>query len=84
VDDSGRRVLVGLTFEETREFESLDHSSLTRERTELVPGDQDAATTAHEQRWTALYSRHHSAWRIWMDQSRDENVRRAGASNVTG
>ncbi|MBR0898164.1 hypothetical protein JQ616_24665 [Bradyrhizobium tropiciagri] len=60
VDVSGRRVLVGLTLEETSEFEGLD-SALPdgeEERQGLVP-------SAGEGRWLELYVKHDKAWIKW-------------------
>jgi hypothetical protein len=56
VDKGRRRVLIGLTTEETFEFETLD------ERGNHV----GAPTTAREKRWLELYIKHDVAWRVWM------------------
>ena len=55
VDAEGRRVLVGLTFEETFEFEALDG-----------PAAGDVDTRLDEVRWRALYGKHVEAWKDWM------------------
>jgi len=55
VDGNGRRVLVGLTFEETFEFEALDG---------LPASDID--THLDEARWRELYRKHDEAWKNWM------------------
>jgi hypothetical protein len=55
VDSSGHRVLVGLTIEETVEFESLDRR----------PSDDSNALGTPE-RWRELYTKHDEAWRAWM------------------
>jgi len=64
VDAVGRRVLIGLTIEETREFEGLD-----RAQAELSARFVEEAAVAPsgpgEQRWLALYEKHESAWRSW-------------------
>lgn len=58
VDAVGRRVLIGLTLEETFEFERLD-------------SEPDGARPAPgEQRWLELYAKHEDAWKVWMAQSR--------------
>ena len=62
VDAQGRRVLVGLTAAETKEFKMLDS---------LSPSDGDnigwtfggEPTTRREKRWLELYTRHNEAWR---------------------
>src|SRR3954463_7745443 len=62
LDGNGRRVLVGLTPAETREFETLDS---------LSPSDYGGGgiawtfggqpTTGLEKRWLQLYAKHHEA-----------------------
>src|SRR5882757_10846772 len=64
IDNNGRRVLVGLTSAETREFETLDA---------LAPSDSSGdhmawtfggePTTGREKRWLQLYTRHDEAWK---------------------
>ncbi|MGF6431992.1 MULTISPECIES: hypothetical protein [Bradyrhizobium] len=63
VDVSGKRVLVGLTLEETSEFEDLDSS---------LPGLADGGDkgtglvpSAGEGRWLELYDKHDKAWIKW-------------------
>ena len=64
IDENGRRVLVGLTSAETREFETLDS---------LSPSDGDGVawtfdgvpTTGREKRWLQLYTKHDEAWKTW-------------------
>ena len=66
VDAVGRRVLIGLTHEETFEFERLDS---------LAPNDEHGRQlrpTTGEQRWLELYSKHEDAWKAWIAQSRAE------------
>ena len=71
IDDEGRRVLIGLTLEETREFELLD-----------VVADPKIGITplSHEKRWLELYLLHEEAWKIWMAKASDANR----SSVVTG
>ncbi|WP_076862322.1 hypothetical protein [Bradyrhizobium mercantei] len=65
-DVSGRRVLVGLTLEETSEFEGLDSSLADRDDqgADLVP-------SAGEGRWLELYDKHDKAWIKWKADLRD-------------
>jgi hypothetical protein len=69
VDQGGRRVLVGLTMEETSEFENIENPSALNSR------DADAASAAtdvamsREKRWLALYLKHDEAWKMWMSES---------------
>jgi hypothetical protein len=58
VDGKGRRVLVGLTFEETFEFEALDGLPVS-----------DVDTRHDEVRWRELYGKHDEAWKNWMTKA---------------
>ena len=70
IDQKGRRVLIGLSAEETREFETLDA---------LSPSDGDGnriawtfggePTTSREKRWLELYTRHEEAWKTLKKES---------------
>ena len=74
VDALGHRVLIGLSSDETAEFEALDLS--------LVEGDVLPATSEvsegvvgeNEGRWLELYRKHEGAWRTWITQSRAEQA----------
>lgn len=67
VDENGRRVLIGLTIEETFEFETLDNLPTLDDGGHHVAWDEDGMpTTTREQRWLELYSKHDRAWRQWM------------------
>ncbi|WP_024341592.1 hypothetical protein [Bradyrhizobium japonicum] len=65
VDAAGQRVLIGLTIEETREFEGLD-----RAHADLSACFVEEAAVASfglvGQRWSALYDKHESAWQNWI------------------
>ena len=68
VDVSGRRVLVGLTLEETSEFEGLDASL------PVLGGEAHGAElmpSAVEGRWVELYDKHDKAWIKWKADLRD-------------
>ena len=56
LDIEGRRVLIGLSFEETKEFEALD------ERTKPLPL-VFGTLPATDQRWLELYEQHRAACR---------------------
>jgi hypothetical protein len=65
-DNNGRRVLIGLTIEETAEFEKLDNSTPAD-----VRGEQTGSAAANQQqRWLELYSKHDQAWIRWMADTR--------------
>ena len=67
VDKQGRRVLIGLTLEETFEFETLDSLPALDEGGHHVGWDENGnPATTREKRWLELYSKHDEAWRQWM------------------
>ncbi|MCP3397406.1 hypothetical protein [Bradyrhizobium sp. CCGB20] len=71
VDKRGDRVLIGLTPEETFEFERLDREQAPGEG-QVAPNGRNAWPDAGEQRRLELYEKHEGAWRAWMAQSRTE------------
>jgi hypothetical protein len=74
VDTVGRRVLIGLTLEETFEFERLDSEQVSAQQSRHVLPDDDRgwAQASGEQRWLELYEKHEGAWKAWMAQSRTQ------------
>ena len=87
VDGMGLLVLIGLTHEETLEFQRLDSRQMTRlvaradavNRNELGPADEDL-------RWMELYAKHDSSWKRWIAASRSErpdNLHVSSASNLS-
>ncbi len=67
VDENGRRVLIGLSIEETFEFETLDNlPGLDAGGKKVAWGEDGVPTTTREKRWLELYSKHDRAWRQWM------------------
>lgn len=68
VDTQGHRVLIGLSLEETAEFEALDlaPTETVQITTETVTGKVAAVD---DLRWLELYSKHEGAWRVWIAQS---------------
>jgi hypothetical protein len=71
VDAGGRRVLIGLTLEETFEFERLDSQPVTNLADCQVVPDESVLWPV-EQRWQELYAKHEGAWKAWMAQNRSE------------
>jgi hypothetical protein len=66
VDDNGKRVLIGLTIEETSEFEALDSGPALDDAGGHAAWDESGVpTSARERRWLELYSKHDSAWTDW-------------------
>ena len=80
VDAQGHRVLIGLSLEETAEFEALDlASNETGQFISEVRARKGAA--AGEVRWHELYSKHEGAWRAWIAQSQTGRARDLGFVN---
>ncbi|MCK1369457.1 hypothetical protein [Bradyrhizobium sp. 62] len=73
VDDHGHRVMIGLSLEETREFEELDAQALSAKDIRLEAGN-DHPGDARERGWCELYFKHETAWRLWIERSRAEQV----------
>ena len=69
VDAQGHRVLIGLSLEETAEFEALDVAAT------------EEATAVDDVRWLDLYSRHEAAWRVWIAQSQAKPTQDLGFVN---
>ena len=67
VDDNGRRILIGLTTEETFEFETLDSQPALDEAGHHVDWAENGVPMPdREKRWLELYNKHETAWRQWM------------------
>jgi hypothetical protein len=82
VDENGYRVLIGLTIEETLEFETLDNLPALDEGGNHVAWDEHGVpTTTREKRWLELYGKHDEAWRQWMAESYAERHRSSGFIN---
>jgi hypothetical protein len=81
VDKDGRRVLIGLTLEETFEFETLDSLPALDESGKHLAWDENGTpTTLQEKRWLELYSKHDNAWRLWMAETNAD--RRGGLAFI--
>ena len=61
VDADGSRILIGLTLDETREFECLDE---LMSNVNFVPTDD--SRSLNERRWLVLYDKHEAAVRIYL------------------
>jgi hypothetical protein len=73
VDTKGRRVLVGLTMEETSEFEQLDRLEFLDAVHITGKNLVEAAIVSRQQRWLALYMTHDVAWKSWMAESKHQS-----------
>jgi hypothetical protein len=64
VDKNGHRILIGLTVEETFEFEVLDETPpVADEARRARNGVEVMPVTEREVRWLELYTKHASAWK---------------------
>ncbi|MBR0737634.1 hypothetical protein JQ581_11920 [Bradyrhizobium liaoningense] len=81
VDAQGHRVLIGLSLQETAEFETLDPSS--KEMVQIGAGirENEGIAGPDEIRWLELYSKHEGAWRAWIAQSQAAQMQDLGFVN---
>ena len=77
VDAEGHRVLIGLSLDETAEFEALDLPPMDVGHPSVTAG----AVGGQEVRWLELYDKHDVAWRSWIAQSRTEEARTSNFIN---
>lgn len=68
VDGGGHRVLIGLTREETFEFERLDSEQASGRGP--GSGGHNFWPDAGQRRRRELYEKHEGAWKVWVAQSR--------------
>lgn len=82
VDGNGNRVLIGLTIEETFEFETLDNlPALDETGGQAVWNASGVPTTTRERRWRELYGKHDSAWGDWKTKTRADRPETSGFVN---
>jgi hypothetical protein len=70
LDADGKRILIGLTLDETREFERLDEMILDA-GSELT----DERNSRNERRWLVLYDRHDAAVRRYISTQNAKALR---------
>ena len=75
LDAEGNRILIGLTLEETREFERLDELI-----SNLSSAPTDDSRSLNERRWLVLYDKHEAAVRIYLSI---ENAKALRASRTS-
>ena len=63
LDGDGNRILIGLTLDETREFEGLDELISTLNSVSPVPTND--VRLVNERRWLVLYEKHEAALRAF-------------------
>jgi hypothetical protein len=61
LDVAGNRILIGLTIDETREFERLDELI-----SDLCSAPNDDGRSINERRWLVLYDKHEAAVRAYL------------------
>jgi hypothetical protein len=61
LDNKGSRVVIGLTLDETREFECLDELIST-----IGTAPTDDSRSINERRWLVLYDKHEAAVREYL------------------
>jgi hypothetical protein len=71
LDSDGNRVLIGLTLNETREFERLD------ELISPLSSSPSDGLSLNERRWLVLYDKHDAAVRKYLSS---QNAKALGAS----
>jgi hypothetical protein len=75
VDNGGRRILIGLTAEETFEFEILDKLPASDNLgSQIASPGNETATTMREKRWLELYVKHDEAWRVWLAETYADRI----------
>lgn len=74
LDGDGNRILIGLTIDETREFERLDELI-----SDLSSAPTDDSRSINERRWLVLYDKHESAVRAYLSL---ENAKMLRASRT--
>ena len=65
-NSSQHHTLIGLTIDETIEFERLDQLSLDRHSGEGAWDLDDEPTNPQAKRWLELYRKHETGWSIWL------------------
>lgn len=72
VDGTGRRVIVGLTIEETIEFETLDNPARHLGTGHVLWDGRELGQGGRpDERWHELYAKHERAWSEWIAERRD-------------
>jgi hypothetical protein len=77
IDDEGRRVLIGLTVEQTREFELFEAPDSSFEIQIGISASSDPTQSNHRKRWLELYLLHQDAWEIWRSKSSEADLSKA-------
>jgi len=78
LDADGNRILIGLTLDETREFERLDELMSCAN---FVPTDD--SQSLNERRWLVLYDKHQAAARDYISTENAKALRALRESKQT-
>ena len=70
LDGDGNRILIGLTLDETLEFERLDE---LMSNVSFVPTDD--SRSLNERRWLVLYDKHEAAVRLYLSNQNAEALK---------
>ncbi len=70
LDANGKRILIGLTIDETREFERLDESMR-----DSGSEPTDERNSRNERRWLVLYDKHDAAVRLYLSTENAKALR---------
>jgi len=70
INEPGKRILIGLSVEETFEFETLERLSPTNESGHVAWSAGGCPTTTREKCWLELYAKHDNAWMIWAAENK--------------
>jgi hypothetical protein len=65
--EGNRYLIIGLTGDETSEFERLDRLMPLDHQGNFAWDFEGEAKTPEEQRWFELYRKHEAAWSAWLD-----------------
>jgi hypothetical protein len=71
LDADGNSVLIGLTLDETREFEGLDE--LISGLDPMSPVSTDDGRSLNERRWLVLYEKHEAAVRTFSTRQKTKH-----------
>ena len=78
LDADANRILIGLTLDETREFECLDEWILS-----LSSAPTNDIRSLNEQRWLELYDRHEAAVRTYLSTQNGEALSASRAARAS-
>ncbi|MFB6421127.1 MULTISPECIES: hypothetical protein [Bradyrhizobium] len=81
VDTQRHRVLIGLSLDETAEFEALDVAVTQTLQIAAETSVAKGAAAVDGVRWLELYAKHEGAWRVWITRSQAQRTQDLGFVN---